>query len=97
MDSDVTVNDIDLERWQEENVPGYRERKQWRIQGLCEHCGKHPSTIRWVGVGSSLDLVHGLYEMWCETCVTRAQLEFAKKAAERVSELQVKLRELENR
>ena len=58
---------------------------------LCQNCGKHEATTKWLGQGSALDFVHGNYWEWCECCALREQLAYAKKLAEGIPELEAKL------
>lgn len=62
---------------------------------LCEHCGERPGTIKWVGEGGFLALTHGMYQMWCERCVTIANLEHAEAQAAKIPDLKAKLAKLE--
>jgi hypothetical protein len=61
---------------------------------LCQNCGKRPATENWVGEGGTLAYVHGHYQRWCERCCIEAQLDNARKAAERIPELEKRLEEL---
>ena len=61
---------------------------------LCKNCNKREGTTRWVGNGGVMDLVHGMYQMWCEICATEAQLEYAKERAKAISKLERKLKKL---
>lgn len=55
--------------------------------GLCLNCGKRPGTVRWVGDGGAIALVHGMYSMWCPRCCAREQLRHAIGAARRIPRL----------
>lgn len=61
---------------------------------ICANCGEREGTINWVGRGGVMDFVHGMYEVWCELCAVEADLEYAKKQAKRVPELEKKLEKL---
>ena len=62
-----------------------------RAYPLCQNCGKRPATQNWIGIGSTPDYVHGNFARWCELCCVEAQLEYARKAAERIPELEKRL------
>lgn len=59
---------------------------------MCENCGNREATLVWSN--SSMGYVHGMYESWCEICCVEEQLKFAKKQANRIPELEKKLKEL---
>jgi hypothetical protein len=62
--------------------------------GKCVNCKERPATLDWVGDGGVLAYTHGMSVRWCEVCATRAQLEHAQAAAQRIPELETKLRTL---
>jgi hypothetical protein len=41
-------------------------------------------------------LVHGMYQMWCELCAARAQLDYSREQATRVADLEARVAELES-
>jgi hypothetical protein len=59
---------------------------------LCAKCGEREATRIWTE--SALAHVHGMSERRCEQCVVEAQLEFCRKRAEAIPELERRLREL---
>lgn len=61
---------------------------------LCEACGDRPATHTWVGEGGTLALIHGGGRQWCELCVVRAQLDYARKIAANIPALEQRLTEL---
>jgi protein-arginine kinase activator protein McsA len=62
---------------------------------LCQNCQQRPATHNWVGNGSTMEFIHGMYARWCEYCVTVAQLEHARAAAAKISELEKRLAAVE--
>ena len=50
----------------------------------CARCGKREGTVKWLRNGGTMAMAHGLYEMWCERCATRAQLRHALTRAVRI-------------
>jgi len=62
---------------------------------LCANCNNREGTICWIGDGGALAYVHGMYSMWCELCATIANLDYAKKQANLIPELEKKIKELE--
>lgn len=58
----------------------------------CTNCGKHRASVKWVGEGSTLDLLHGHYTWWCSCCALRAQVAFARKIARRIPRLERELK-----
>lgn len=57
----------------------------------CAHCGKHPAAMPWIGEGGVLEWTHGFYAWWCNCCMLKAQLQFARKQARRVERLEAQL------
>ena len=45
----------------------------------CENCKKREATQKWLGHGSTMDLIHGNYSNWCEVCVLKALLKHNEK------------------
>ena len=68
-----------------------------KVDDMCEKCHKRKATTNWVGQGSTLDFVHGMYQRWCEYCATEEQLRYAKKIALRIPILRRKLEKLKNK
>lgn len=60
----------------------------------CQHCNKHKGTQNWVGEGGFLEFSHGMYQVWCQCCILKAQLKYAKKRADQVQILEQKLKKL---
>jgi hypothetical protein len=60
-------------------------------KSLCACCHKRPGTKRWVGEGGAMALSHGFYEMWCEGCVLRKQIEHAQERAAAIPDLEQQL------
>lgn len=67
------------------------DRKLKEVGELCENCRLRESTGKYVGTGGSLALVHGFYQVWCDHCMLRAQLQYARDEAERIPELEAAL------
>jgi hypothetical protein len=63
---------------------------------LCASCGLHPGTVKWVGNGGAMNLIHGFYEMRCKGCVLRAQIESAEERAAALPGLRSELAEWES-
>jgi hypothetical protein len=63
---------------------------------MCANCGERPGTLQWVGEGGVMALVHGMYQMWCELCAARAQLDYSREQATRVADLEARVAELES-
>ncbi len=59
--------------------------------GECVNCHQRPATALWIGEGGSLAFAHGHYQSWCEPCVLRAQLNYAKERAKAIPELEREL------
>ena len=62
------------------------------MEGLCQNCGKRKATIKWLGHGSSMDLIHGNYQIWCKVCVLEYQIKYNK---EQLKDLPKKIRKWE--
>ena len=60
----------------------------------CRNCKQRPATLKWVGTGSSMDLIHGNYSLWCRMCSVEAQLAYAQEQAARIGSLENELAEL---
>lgn len=58
----------------------------------CQNCKKRKATTKWVGEGSVMDLIHGMYENWCGQCCLEAQIEYAEKHKNDLKELREKLK-----
>jgi hypothetical protein len=63
---------------------------------MCQNCGKREATECWVGEGGVLALVHNMSQSWCKICCIEAQLEYAKKIANKIPDLEKELEELKN-
>lgn len=63
---------------------------------ICDNCGKREGTIKWVGDGGVMDLVHGAYSMWCEVCTLKEQIKHAEERAAALPEMRARLAEIEN-
>ena len=62
---------------------------------LCANCNMRKGTERWGGTFDSITLARtGWHQMWCMRCVLSAQLEYAKKLAATIPELERQLAEL---
>jgi len=61
----------------------------------CAKCKTRPATAWWTGEGGVLAAVHGFYEARCEYCCCEEQLEYARKLAATIPELEAKLAELQ--
>ena len=59
----------------------------------CQKCGNREGTEIWCEYGV-LGWTHGMGQHWCEICVLEEQLEFARKAVERIPEMTKRLEEL---
>jgi hypothetical protein len=64
--------------------------------GMCVHCNERPATGKWVDDGGVFAYTHGWYEFWCEPCMVKAQIQYARECAERLPELEARLAELES-
>jgi hypothetical protein len=58
---------------------------------MCANCGTRPGTEVWVGGGGVLAMSHGMYEMWCNICITEAQIAYAENIAATLPDLRAKL------
>lgn len=58
---------------------------------ICQNCHIRQATVNWLGEGSTLDFVHGMFQRWCNICSLEAQLEYARKSAARIPELEKEL------
>jgi len=61
---------------------------------ICSNCGKREATTKWLGHGSTMDLIHGNYQMWCEICCLEYQIKYNKQ---QLVELPKKIAEWEKR
>jgi hypothetical protein len=61
---------------------------------ICAKCGKREGTETWTGGGGTNGYIHGCYAKYCRVCVLQEQLEYAKKAVERIPEIEKELKEL---
>ena len=61
----------------------------------CAKCQKRPGTAWWAGEGGVIAIVHGFYEARCAYCCVEEQLEYARKLAATIPELEAKLAELQ--
>lgn len=66
-----------------------------RVAPACANCHVREGTIKWVGDGGSMALVHGVYTLWCERCVVAVQLAHAEERAALIPELRAKLEALD--
>ncbi len=57
---------------------------------MCPHCGKRPGTHDFAQDVTAF--AHGWSEKWCEICVLEVQIEYARQAAGRLSDLESRLR-----
>lgn len=76
------------------NTPALRSYNEALQRGdikRCQNCNKKRKLFVWVGEGSTMDWVHGNYQMWCEECSLKAQLKHAKKLAKKIPVLEKKL------
>ena len=60
---------------------------------ICEKCGKREATQTFSQ--DEMSFIHGMYQQWCEYCVVKTQLEFAKEQQDRIPGLLNKLLNLE--
>lgn len=58
---------------------------------MCATCGKRPGTETWVGEGGALAFNHGFYQMRCKVCCVTDQLDYARKCAADIPELEREL------
>jgi hypothetical protein len=83
----------------------YRSYRDWHApipEGCkCENCNDHVATMKYSEQPiSGLELAHGAsYDYWCEQCVLKSQIKWAKETIEtqtkRLPELEAKLMALE--
>ena len=59
--------------------------------GLCQKCHEHPASTPWVGEDGTLAFAHGMVAFWCKCCTIGAQLDHARKMAERIPGLEEEL------
>lgn len=71
-----------------------RDIKQFVI---CQNCGQREGTENWVGEGGTMAFIHGMHQCWCKICCCEAQLEYARKLAATIPELEVKLAALKEK
>lgn len=71
-----------------------KEKIERMEEGLCANCGLHKGTIKWVGEGGGIALVHGFYEMWCECCVLKEQIKHAEERSAALPGLRKELERL---
>ena len=64
------------------------------IGAICTNCKIRPASLVWAGDGGIIGVIHGAYTYWCERCSVIEQLDYARKAAARIPELEKKLAEL---
>ena len=57
----------------------------------CVNCRKRPATVKWVGTGGALALIHGMYSWWCDVCAVEAQLAYAKEQRRSIRKLEREL------
>ena len=60
---------------------------------VCQNCGQHQGTVKWTA--GALDMAHGFYQMWCEGCALRKQIEHAEERAAALPELRQRLADFE--
>lgn len=54
----------------------------------CNNCDEHEAVGKWIGGGGVLGYTHGHWWWWCKCCMVTAQLEYAKKQAEAIPDLE---------
>jgi len=64
-----------------------------KCQKKCQKCGNREGTEIWCESGA-FGWAHGMGQHWCKICVLEEQLEFARKAVERIPEMTKRLEEL---
>ena len=74
-------------------VLGLNHEGPHRMAGRCPHCGTREATENWCPEGM-LGYVHGAYQRWCKHCVVEAQLDYCRKSAAIIPELEAKLKDL---
>lgn len=60
----------------------------------CQKCNEREATIKWVGEGSTMDFIHGNYQLWCEICSLKEQICHAEERAAQIPILKEKLLKL---
>lgn len=73
-----------------ENIPSFL-----KPDGLCKRCKVRKATDIWIGEAGVLALTHGMRADWCRQCVVVSQLEYCRKSAERIPELEAELERLQ--
>lgn len=58
---------------------------------VCQNCKRRPAVLDWVGEGGALAYVHGMHVRWCQRCAWEAQLDYARKSALQIPDLENKL------
>ena len=61
----------------------------------CSRCKVKEATENWVGEGSVMDWVHGMYEMCCKGCCLKMQIEWAVKHKDDLKNLRKELKAYE--
>lgn len=70
-------------------------RRKAQSEGKCTNCYKHKANnIPWVGEGGMMGYVHGAYSYWCDCCVLKAQVKYARASARRLKGLEIKLKKV---
>jgi hypothetical protein len=59
---------------------------------LCQSCELREATQSFAQ--DEMSFIHGMSQQWCDHCVISTQLDFARKSAERIPELEEALRKL---
>ncbi len=61
-------------------------------EGKCANCFKHNNNGQpWVGEGGTMAYVHGAYTYWCNCCILKAQVKYARQSARQLPRLEKKL------
>lgn len=60
---------------------------------ICQNCSIREGNMMWTE--STLHYSHGIYQMWCQLCVAKAQLQNAIKLSNTIPELEQRIRTLE--
>ena len=58
--------------------------------GKCEKCGKREATQTWSQ--DEMSFIHGMSQQWCEYCVIKTQLAYAREQAKRIPNLEKELK-----
>ena len=45
----------------------------------CENCGEREATEKWLGHGSTMDLIHGNYSNYCKVCCLKYQIKYNER------------------